>query len=183
MIVSVSPIGLLLWAVLFYYLQTAELLALVMAICLHELGHIFVLMAVGAGITKLTINGAGLCIDYRHNLGDTEEFFAAIAGPAFGIVWYFIAARLGFELSAYLSLLLSFYNLLPFSVLDGGRAVGALLRNRKNSGAIIAKIDRVLCLVMAILGFYCVFVGVGVAILISSLWLIIYTLVKPTVIV
>lgn len=182
MIISASPIGLLLWASLYYFLGTQELFALVMAVLMHELGHIITLGAMSTNIRKITIDGAGLCIDYIGELSPSEEFFAAIAGPTFGMVWYVVALQIGEDLSANLSLVLSVYNLLPFSILDGGRAVSAIVKLIKNESfakKLAIKIDRTLCVLLAICGIYCVFAGIGVAILISSCWLAIYVLVKP----
>lgn len=112
-----------------------DLLLLLAAAAIHELGHIGALMLMGAGIRCIRLTLGGAVIEYNGSrvsyLGDAA---AALAGPAASLLTCFVmAATAGpdpSELLCYfagLNLMLGLFNLAPVMPLDGGRAVLCLL--------------------------------------------------------
>lgn len=105
------------------------------AMALHELGHIAVLSALGAGALDLRFVAFGLRITPRGRLlSHGEEAAVALSGPLSNLA----AAAFSFFLSRVsdvgswssflaINLLLAALNLLPISGFDGGRALAAAL--------------------------------------------------------
>lgn len=120
-------------AILVFLMNEAVLGALLTAAAVHELGHVLALVLCGARITQIRVEFTGLCLVCTALTHRRDEAFAALAGPAAGLLWSAIATSF-WPLSASFSLLLSLYNLLPALPLDGGRFIlawtgrGALLR-------------------------------------------------------
>lgn len=106
-----------------YYRGGAALLpAVMLPVAAHELSHILALRLFGHRIETLTLEPRGLFIRYRG--GDRGELLAALAGPLGGAVYalaFWNARTPWLRDSAGLSLLLTAFNLLPVSPLDGGR--------------------------------------------------------------
>lgn len=124
---GLSGPGALLWSTLYLLLTPGELTSLLLAVAAHEIGHLAALGALDAGVEALCLTGTGLRIDYRRGLPPAGEALAALAGPAAGALWALLARALGLEISGTVSLVLTLYNLLPASFLDGGRALAAVL--------------------------------------------------------
>lgn len=129
----VAPGALLMAALLVYFAEGRYLAALLPAVLAHELGHLLALRLLGLRTHSLRAETTGLRIDYTGDGGVSGELLAAAAGPAAGLCWAWAASRLGerfgwetARLSAGLSLLLSFFNLLPAAPLDGGRIAAAV---------------------------------------------------------
>ena len=118
----------------FYYRGGLILLpALLLPIAAHELSHVLALLALGQKITGLGLDVRGLCISYQGGCNRLDHILAALAGPFGGLVYAFFAARLArfpgcawLEQSAWISFLLSAFNLLPVPPLDGGRVFSGL---------------------------------------------------------
>lgn len=82
---------------LYLLLDYRTLAALLIPIAVHELGHLAALRLQRARIREVRLGLSGLCITYTGRTGYGGQFFAALAGPAAGIVFAFAAARLGTE--------------------------------------------------------------------------------------
>lgn len=62
---------------------------------MHEIGHLIFLHFFRARPTRLGAALSGLKIDYSGAMTDVQEMLAALAGPAFGLLFSFICARFG----------------------------------------------------------------------------------------
>lgn len=126
--------GFLLLVSLLWLLDTSGVLsALLPAVLFHELGHALALRLCGAHVAALHFETCGLRMDYRGGLSPGGEVLCALAGPLFGMTYAVAAALAGRALaseyllcSAGISLALTVFNLLPASMLDGGRVLEVL---------------------------------------------------------
>lgn len=125
--------GFLLVLALLYYMDDQGLLFPALAACaLHELGHLAAIYLLGGRVVRLSLScvGAEMRLSDRQAMGHGGEVLAALAGPAAGLLAAWPMARMGTDWGwccAGLSVVLSLFNLLPVSRLDGGRALGHLL--------------------------------------------------------
>ena len=131
---DVSPGAAFLAAALFFFLRGRELLALMPAILVHELGHAAAILALGLRLYSFRAETGGFRLDYAGETSPLGHARIAAAGPAAGLAYAFLASFLWREtgedwlvLSAGISLLLSLFNLLPAPPLDGGRILAPLL--------------------------------------------------------
>lgn len=129
-----SPGAAFLAAALFFFLRGRELLALLPAILIHELGHAAAIRALGLRLRGFRAEAGGFRLDYAGETTALGHALIAAAGPAAGFCYAFLASLLWREtgqdwlcLSAGISLLLSVFNLLPAPPLDGGRILAPLL--------------------------------------------------------
>lgn len=112
----------------YYVGDIPALAAVLLAVLVHELGHLAALRLLGLRVLGLRVELKGLCVEYAGRPGAAREALCAAAGPVAGFLF---AALLSLppawddnpwlRLTAGLSLLLSFFNLLPALPLDGGR--------------------------------------------------------------
>lgn len=111
----------------FYLIDTQNLFFLALfAALIHELGHIFAIWLCGAYIERIELHGYGarMLLAQYPLLSCKREIFIAAAGPIAGIVAAMVFSAIGNEtctLIAGFSFVLSAFNLLPASPLDGGR--------------------------------------------------------------
>ena len=108
--------------ILIIFANNALILPLLLAVCIHEAGHIIAIFMLGGTIHSLTVNAGGLKISYTSDsLSYKKDLICAFAGPAFGMLSAFVASRLGFNVYAGISLCINTFNLYPVRPLDGGR--------------------------------------------------------------
>ena len=160
-----------------YGLKEFEILiSVLIAVLVHESGHILAIYAVGMKVTRIGLELSGLKIEYNGSKSGNPDLISALAGPIAGLVYYAVAIKMygAFCLSAHLSLLYSLFNLLPVYPLDGGRAVLILsqgLFGEEQGSAYAKKLSRALCAVFVLFGLICFFKGEGGAMLASGIWL------------
>jgi Zn-dependent protease len=99
------------------------------AVVLHELGHVVVATALGVRVKRIGISWRGPYI-VREQGAPLASFFIALAGPGMNLLialtLWSAAPRFGF-----INLLLGAYNLIPFIPgLDGHNALAALRKLR-----------------------------------------------------
>ena len=124
-------------------------------------------------------------MEYRGYAGGLGHALAAAVGPAMGLLYALAASLLAarynsawLELTAGVSLLLSAFNLLPALPLDGGRILyhlsAALFGER-----VAARVTDITSLVVGTtlrgLGAYLMFRGVGLALELAAVWLLLST--------
>lgn len=131
--------GFLILAAGMYVFMGAGIFAAVFAAALaHELGHIAVLTAFGCGADVLRFEYCGLCIESgglcgHCGISDAKSRFrtavTALAGPAAGLVFGLLTAGE----AGRVSFMLSLFNLLPYSKLDGGKFFACILPGHENA--------------------------------------------------
>lgn len=106
-------------AAVFMFREGETILLFTAVSVIHELGHALALYAVGGEIGTLSLWGMGIRMIPKGGglLSFTEEAFILSAGPLVNIL--FSLASWG-SLFGYISLAAAVYNLLPYSMLDGG---------------------------------------------------------------
>lgn len=96
-----------------------------LAALLHEALHCIAVYLAGSNLARIHI-GAGGAVIYPEPMSPGREFFCVLAGPAACLLG--LAVCRYFPRFAICTVLQSLYNLLPFSNLDGGRAISCILR-------------------------------------------------------
>lgn len=120
---------LLLLAWLNYTDTQGLLLPALWAATLHELGHLLAIISFGGHVTCLRLSAAGAELRLGGVLSYGAELVCALAGPTVNLALAYCAAQTGTErgfLFAGLNLTQGVFNLLPVSVLDGGRCICAI---------------------------------------------------------
>ncbi len=112
------------------------------AVCtVHEAGHAAALYLSDGRLSKIILSGFGIrMIPVRNRLLTSgRSVLILLAGPAVNIAVFFLAYHSAscFGSFAMLNLCAGFFNLLPYSSLDGGAALEELLGYRKNSAVIL----------------------------------------------
>ena len=177
-----SPGAAFLAAALFFFLRGRELLALLPALLIHELGHAAAILALGLRLRGFRAEAGGFRLDYAGDTTPLGHALIAAAGPAAGFGYALLASFLWrkteqdwLSLSAGISMLLSAFNLLPAPALDGGRILTPLLCARLGSGR-GERISRILGygvgLGLCALGVASALNGKGAAPLLPGLWLL-----------
>ena len=111
---NISAGGVLLLAALYFFMDTSSFVALMLAAAAHELGHIAALRLCGARIRGFSADMGGAVISRSGGLSAAQELVClAVSFVGGGVLLC----------SAGMSLVLSFFNLLPCLPLDGGRMV------------------------------------------------------------
>ena len=126
--IDISVGGVLLLAALYFFMDGADFLALMLAAAAHELGHLLALRLCGARIRGFAADLGGAVISRSGALSTAQELFCLAAGPGAGLLYALAASNTGRGLllcSAGMSLALSVFNLLPCPPLDGGRMTEA----------------------------------------------------------
>jgi len=110
----------------------------------HELGHALMARGLGMGVRQITVHGMGGTCQYQRAGSPARMLAASLAGPGAGfllallgfIPLFFLGSHLPSALLEVLATVLSInlvwsiFNLVPLSRLDGGHALGHLLRMR-----------------------------------------------------
>ena len=173
-------------AALIYYLAPVDkLMAVLLPVLIHELGHILVLRLLGLRIYRFQIELKGLCIEYRGYTGALGHALAAAAGPGLGLLYALAASLLAarynsawLELTAGVSLLLSAFNLLPALPLDGGRILyhlSAALFGERVAARVTDIVSLAVGTALLGLGTYLMFRGFGLALELAAVWLLLST--------
>ena len=142
------------------------LLAWLIALSVHELFHWAAVKACGGKVLGLTVGIGGVQMQCTP-LPDIKRFFCILCGPIGGLS----LVPLGHWLprTALCCWILSLYNLLPFTFLDGGQGLVILI-----GSSITAIIGKTLLIILSCAAVYAAFVlelGILPVAIIAGLWL------------
>ena len=131
--IDVSAGAIFLLSVIYFFGGMTGLAALMLAVTVHELGHIAAIVLLGGRIHSLKVSVSGLCICCSGSMTAGQTVICIYAGPTAGLALAYAASYLGnldqnllLIKTAGFSFILSVYNLLPALPLDGGRALQRL---------------------------------------------------------
>ncbi|MBR6617328.1 MAG: hypothetical protein IKL00_05575 [Oscillospiraceae bacterium] len=112
-----------------YLHADGQLLLQTLSVCmLHEIGHGIAMILTGAGIREVHLHAAGMQMrTYPHLLSKPRELAVLLSGPLVNfLASWLLYFCFGWCDAAVLHLGMGLFNLLPFSVLDGGSAIACL---------------------------------------------------------
>ena len=157
------------------------LIAVLIAVIVHEAGHITAVYVLGGKVNRLEPEFGGLRIDYTGLETELKNAAAALFGPAFGVIYGLLynCFRANFAsdtllLSAKLSLLYSSFNLLPIIPLDGGRMFLCISELILPAGSekMSRQVSLLFIIVCFLLGLILWIKGEGGALFSVSIWLL-----------
>jgi len=120
---SISPVTILFLSLL-SYAKPEHILPFLFACLIHEIGHIAMIHCIKHCRFDFSLSGSGAIIT-SPSLSYSEMILCAAVGPLCNLV--FAAFFSKYPLFCRYSFCLGIYNLLPFSFLDGGSIVSAIL--------------------------------------------------------
>lgn len=180
--VDVSAGAVLLFSVIYFFGGVKSLAALMLAVFIHELGHIAAIALCGGRIHSLKVTLSGLCISCSGADGSLESVICLCAGPAAGFALAYAASYLGNLIqnlllikTAGFSLVLSVYNSLPALPLDGGRALERLaesLGGARISQTLLEFTGMLTGTALLFAGAYFIRRQFGAALLIAGVWVL-----------
>lgn len=114
-----------------YFLDNSFVLPLALSVLIHEAGHICGIKLSGVEIKKFKFQCAGLLAEYDGRaISYPQEILCALLGPLFSLIFSLAFSVIGrfydYEpafITAGISFTVFAFNMLPVSVLDGGRAL------------------------------------------------------------
>lgn len=104
---------------------------------LHELGHLTAMFFLGERVRDITLGYFGMRIDCGGRImSRLHETLIAAAGPAVNLILAFVCRIMNFDEAFGMNIGLAAFNLLPVSMLDGGRILSSFAGDRivKNVG-------------------------------------------------
>lgn len=171
---DVRPGAVALLAGLYFLLPLRWCARLVLAVTVHELGHVAALALCGTEIYGLRMEACGLALCCAPPEGTVRTIAAALSGPAAGVGLFCILRGLGYPEGAELSLLYACVNLLPVHPLDGGRALHtavAALAGEFAAERLLDVLGLVLPVALMALGVVLFARGLGLALGVFGAWL------------
>ena len=145
------------------------------AAAIHEAGHCAAIWAVNGRIRLLRLSAVGAELQLEGTLSYRQELVCALAGPAINLIIAFLAAKTGLELFAGLNLALGAFNLLPVSVLDGGRilnCVSMMIFGPDTGSRIRRGVDILFALAILLGGTVLFFFGGSITLILVAVWLL-----------
>lgn len=124
------PAAIIIVAYILLY-PTAATLSMILAVGLHEIGHLVMLLALGERVDGLTVTPFGLTIHRRVRIcPQTTDLLVYLAGPLANLFFSPVLFFIGNPMLSYfaeINLFFGLLNLLPASSLDGGQVLAVLL--------------------------------------------------------
>jgi len=148
--------------------KLVELVLCLVALSVHEIGHILVAKKLGYPVKRVVLSPFGAAIGLD-GMSDKDEFLIALSGPfanlIFGVLCLFLRCIITFlagqfNALAVFNLALCVFNLLPFYPLDGARIVLsfskkrlAMLSRLKRAGFVASAVFGALCIISIFFNF------------------------------
>jgi len=175
--ITLSPGFICILAVV-YFIDESFVVPLLSTSFVHEMGHMCGIRLSGGNINKLTFQFGGMYAEYDNRyMSYKQEALSAAFGPLFSLVFALIMSLLGrvtkseiSYMSAGISFMIFAFNMLPISVLDGGRILYMLTADKggtAKAGGISKYVDIIFLLIMWALGIAILLFGHGNIILIT----------------
>ena len=125
--IKLSPLMLGVYAVSFFVFGFKRFGLYLLAILVHETGHLAAIVFFKQKIDCIVVGVGGFDIKRRGGSSYYADAVIAILGPLFGVLFAFVGYWLGFFEFFIFSLAYSILNLLPIFPLDGGCFLSAFL--------------------------------------------------------
>lgn len=123
--IVITPWFCIILAVCILLLPFNWLIGWMIAVMIHESGHLITLLIFRADILKIIMDCSGISIQ-TNSLHPGYEMICALAGPLVGLTSVFFSKWMPY--TAACSLILTCFNLLPIYPMDGGRIVQGILK-------------------------------------------------------
>lgn len=108
-------------ALLFMFRDTEFILSFYIACISHEIGHITALKLTGGEVKLIEFTGSGIKISASPSSSVRNGIFVLLSGPAVNLILYGVLTFFGIKgFPAVFNLAEGLFNLLPYSMLDGG---------------------------------------------------------------
>ena len=147
----------LICCVVFALEKSAVAFAVILAMLIHECGHIIAIKLTGGNLSGSSVSSVGACIACSGSkLSLRQEILVYIAGPCAGAVSGLIGYFLGFTEFAWVSFYLSALNMLPAVPFDGGCILGSLCGAQTKITCISSII---VGLLLCVVGLYLIYFG------------------------
>lgn len=122
---------------------------------LHELGHGFVMCLTGAGIREIRLHASGIQMLTGSRLLSTgQAFWIYLSGPLVNLVSACLLWHTQPE-TAVLHLGMGLFNLLPYSILDGGALLQCILECKCDFLKVFPILSILLSVAAIFAGYYC----------------------------
>ena len=177
---SISPGAVLLIAAAYFAVGIKPVLAVLLSVVVHELGHAAAIRLLGGRVVSVRFDSSGLCMDGNGMDSQARELAVFASGPAAGLVFAAACSRypeneFAVMLTA-IGLAMTAYNLLPVYPLDGGRMVYTMLQDRighKKCVNVMYCLGIMTGTALAACGLAGLAKNCGTALLIAGIWLLI----------
>lgn len=121
----VDPGAMLILALVVLLVPLRWLLAWVLSVSVHELGHLLAVKLLGIPVYRVIFGASGARIETAP-MDPGQELLCALAGPLAGLGLIFLGRWL--PVTAICAFFHTLVNCLPFGNLDGGRVLRCILR-------------------------------------------------------
>ena len=177
---NVSAGAILMLSALYFFGGLKSVCAVMLAVLIHELGHVAAIKMFGGKIRAVRFDASGLCMSYCGLDNAGKELVSLIMGPAFGLLLSYAASYCGkitdsrflFEASG-VSLIFSIFNLMPALPLDGGRALYCAIPSRIKAEKVLEVSGMFTGLCLVLVGLYFLGNEKGAAFLFAGVWILI----------
>ncbi len=177
---TLTPGAIFLLSAIYFFGGLPCLAAMLISVCVHELGHASAIRLFGGRVHSLRFDSSGLCMDKSGAFTCAEELVAIMSGPAAGLLFAVLCAHFGklselrfLNQTAAVSFALSVYNLVPALPLDGGRALLLLLPCRINGKKMMFFIGTAAGFVISVIGLALLNTAPGLALAAAGVWIMI----------